>query len=210
MTKVRVIGIDVGGRRKGFHAVFVEDMKVQDVYACSEPQKVYQWCVTCSARAIGVDAPCHWSLDGRQRTAEREMAADHISCSSTPTEATAIAHPTDYYGWMHAGMRLYGALRPTFPLLSNNKKDGCCFETFPYAVSRALAGAEKEPKPKVAFRRDVLRAAGLTDLSKLRNIDFVDAALCAIAAIDLLRGAERQYGRETDGLIIVPSPAGVS
>jgi hypothetical protein len=136
------------------------------------------------------------------------MAANHISCFSTPTEATAVAHPTDYYGWMHAGMRLYGALKPTFPLFSNNKRDGCCFETFPYAVSRALSGADREPKPKTAFRRHVLREAGLTELSKLRNIDFVDAALCAIAAIYLLRGAERRYGRDTDGLIIVPYSVG--
>lgn len=53
-------------------------------------------------------------------------------------------------------------------------------------------------------RWTLLARAGVTTES-LKNIDEVDAALCALAAHYFLTGAVRSYGNESEGFIIVPN-----
>ncbi len=54
-------------------------------------------------------------------------------------------------------------------------------ETFPHAVAMRLRGHRPVGVSKAVFRRAVLREYQI-DESLLSNIDFVDAALCALVA----------------------------
>ena len=71
MPSLTVAGIDVGSSRKGFHAVALRDGGYLDQIATRDAGQLRQWCLKVDARIIGVDAPCHWSLTGRARPAER-------------------------------------------------------------------------------------------------------------------------------------------
>ena len=66
-----VVGIDVGGPRKGFHAVALRDGVYLDKFASPDPLALAAWCIQVGARAVAIDAPCRWSRTGRARPAER-------------------------------------------------------------------------------------------------------------------------------------------
>lgn len=200
-----VAGVDVGGRRKGFHAVALRDGKYLAHIASCDVDVIAGWCRDHDAQAVGIDAPCCWSRDGRPRSAERELAVKRISCFATPTLQRAKEHPKDYFGWMLNGARLYEALAPSFRLFEGSDvAEPRCFETFPHAIACELAGGAIAKEDKLRRRRQLLEEAGI-DLAPLTNVDLRDAALCALAAYAVLRGRYRFYGEPADGLIVVPT-----
>ena len=114
-----VIGIDVGGRRKGFHAVALTGGAYAARLATAEVQELAHWCRSViGAQLIAIDAPCRWSSDGRARPCERELNAADIRCFASPTRQAALSHPSNYYGWMLQGEALYRQLEVSHPLLA--------------------------------------------------------------------------------------------
>ena len=209
MKSQTVAGIDVGGEKKGFHAVALVNGQFADCFSSKSADEVAGWCrETMNARVIAIDAPCRWSKDGRARPAERELMGKGIWCFSTPTEQRALDHPTNHFGWMRNGEALFQALEPThtlchqLPLATGQKY---CLETFPHAITWHLRGGNADARQKRKQRRELLAQAGI-DLAKLTNIDLVDAALCALTAHRAAKGAACvSYGDPDTGLIIVPS-----
>lgn len=204
-----VAGVDVGGARKGFHAVALRDGVYLDKFAARDAGAVADWCRSVGARVIGVDAPCRWSLTGRARPAERALMAAGIWCFSTPTMQAATVHPRNHFGWMLAGAALFRQLAATHALFtgtSPRQADRVCFETFPQAIACTLAGGIVSAKAKRTVRRDLLRRATI-DTGALTNIDTLDAALCALTAHHLANGDFRSYGEAETGFIIVPRMA---
>jgi len=203
-----VAGVDVGGTRKGFHAVALADGALVDVFASPDPAAVAIWCDAVGARHVGVDAPCAWSRDGRMRPAERALQAAGIPCFASPTRAAAIAHPKGWYDWMLNGERLFGMLTRRYALYAGGTPSpaGQCFETFPQAIACALAGARVPAREKRTRRRALLEDAGI-DTRPLANIDMVDAALCALAARCFAHARFSAYGDAGDACIVVPAPA---
>lgn len=209
-----VAGVDVGGPRKGYHAVALVG---GDVALChsTDPAVIAGWCIKLGARHVGVDAPCRWSRDGRRRPAEAALNAAGIACFASPTRDAALAHEAaaqqraraGWYGWMFEGERLYRQLLSHYALYGGaSDRAPCCFETFPQAVACALAGRIVSAKQKRAVRRGLLTQAGI-DIRALTNIDKVDAALCALAAQRFAEGRFRGYGDADDGFVIVPDAA---
>ena len=202
-----VAGIDVGGARKGFHGVALVGGAYQAQLHTMDAAAMARWLREIGAQAIGVDAPCRWSLDGRARPAERELMSHGMHCFASPTREAAVRHPSNYYGWMLNGEALYQAIEPSHPLCAGlplRQGQTCCFETFPHAVSCALTGHLVSAKHKRVVRRVVLEQAGIFSL-ELRNIDWIDAALCALAAHRLAAGHPcHAYGEPVTGLIITP------
>ena len=201
-----VVGVDVGGKRKGYHAVALTDGQYAGRCATPDVGKLVAWCREMNAVVVAVDAPCGWSTDGRARSAESQLMQQRIGCFSTPTRQRAIEHPKDHYGWMLRGEALYQALRPTHPICAEPFASGqnCCFETFPHAIAWHLTGGKADASRKRPQRRALLAAARI-DLKELTNIDLVDAALCALAAHHAASGgACRAYGEPDTGRIIVP------
>lgn len=201
-----VAGVDVGGARKGLHAVAFTDGLYSGKFSSLSVAEVAAWCRQCGATFIGVDAPCRWSSTGRARPAERELMAQGIWCFSTPSYAMAKAHPKNQFGWMLNGAELFQHLESTHPLLtpgSGPVSPPVCFETFPQAIACALSGEIVSARQKRAVRRSLLTRAGV-DISQLTNIDLVDAALCALTAHHVAIGMFKTFGEQSSGLIVVP------
>ena len=105
-----VAGIDVGGARKGFHAVLLEGRRVVDQCNTSNAEALARWCLRAERTAI--DAPCGWAPAGqRSRLCERQLLAAGIHCFATPTREAALASRSNFYGWMLRGEALYAALQ---------------------------------------------------------------------------------------------------
>ncbi len=198
-----VVGIDVGGVGKGFHGVALHGNGRLTLHAVREAQAAAAWCRALEARVVAIDAPCQWSLTGSARAAEKALAALGIRTFATPRRAQAQGHP--FYGWMLQGERLYEALRGSWRLFDGHAGPAfpLCCETFPHGVACALAGGIVPGKHKARLRRALLQAAGI-DVSRLSCIDFVDAALCALAARALLLGDYQAHGDAREGFIVLP------
>lgn len=210
---VVVAGIDVGGARKGYHAVALRGGRFLDCTATREPTALLAWCLALEVAYVGVDAPCRWSSDGRKRASERALAAAGIACFASPSRAAALAHEaassaagkSGWYGWMFEGERLYAALTCEYVLHSGGASVArSCFETFPQAVACALAGRIVSAKDKHRVRRALLAEAGVAQ-EALTSIDLVDAALCGLAAQAYADGRWHGYGDDEDGRVIVPA-----
>jgi predicted nuclease with RNAse H fold len=199
-----VVGIDVGGPRKGFHAVALHGGRYLSKFADPDAASVAAWCSQIGALSIGIDAPCRWSSTGHARAAERALALERISSFATPSQVVARSKP--FYRWMLNGADLYRIIESHYLLFngSDKKYDRVCFETFPQAVACALAGKIVPAKKKGVVRRELLLTAGI-DTSELTNIDTVDAALCALTAHYLMLGNVKTYGDNAEGFIVVPS-----
>lgn len=206
MSAQAVIGIDVGGSRKGFHAVVLRAGIYAGQLATTEVQELAHWCrAVIGAQLIAIDAPCRWSADGRARPCERELNAAGIRCFASPSRQAALSHPSNYFGWMLQGEALYRQLEASHPLLAALPPSApACFETFPHAITWHLRGGQASAAHKRSQRTKLLRQAGI-DPAPLRSIDRIDAALCALAADHLASGRPcRAYGEPGSGLIVVP------
>lgn len=202
-----VVGVDVGGKRKGYHAVALAGGQYVDSFQSCIASKVAHWCQEVRATIVGIDAPCTWGTTEGARPAERALMQERIWCFSSPTRLVAVGHPKNHYGWMLAGEALYVALRQMrFRLLDGRAHSGrkLMFETFPHAVVCALHKAVIPAKNKAVVRRALLRTHGIADKA-LKNIDFVDAAICALTAHHVAAGRWRSYGNGETGLIVVPT-----
>jgi predicted nuclease with RNAse H fold len=201
------IGIDVGGPKKGFHAVALKEGRYFDKLRSPDWRELASWCKDLGARVVGVDAPSRWSTTARARRAERELMKDGIWCFSTPSLDIAESHPSDYFGWMRSGAKLYDALISSgYPLFAGTRHSGrpVCFETFPHAIACALQGAVVSAKRKRQTRRSLLRENAIVT-EALTNIDWIDAALCALAAYRFVSGSVKTYGAVEEGYIVVPA-----
>jgi predicted nuclease with RNAse H fold len=206
--RITVVGIDVGGERKGFHAVAITGGDYSSHIVTKNVKELSHWCrETVRAKVIAVDAPCRWSDDGHSRPAERELMQKGIWCFSTPTHAKASGHRTNYFGWMLRGEELFRTLDDDFPICRNLPAAGrtYSFETFPHAITWHLRGGNADASQKRTQRRALLAQAEI-DLNELTNIDLVDAALCALTAYRAATGREcMTFGESNTGLIIVPA-----
>ena len=214
--KRRVVGIDVGGSRKGFHAVALEGGAFLARHQTSCVEDLADWCRDeIGASIVAIDAPCRWSTGGRVRPAERELLAHGIRCFLTPSRRVAVQHPKHYYEWMLRGAELFRALEKTHPLCREAPTGdvACCFETFPHAISWHLRGGNAAAAKKKAQRVALLRRHG-GYAACLVSIDWIDAALCAVvAAMAAAARPLKIYGEEHTGYIIVPAspqPAGLA
>ncbi|MFM1921742.1 MAG: hypothetical protein RLZZ303_3376 [Candidatus Hydrogenedentota bacterium] len=208
--KISVVGIDVGGKKKGLHAVALENGRYKARFATGDIDSMRAWCVDeVQALVIAVDAPCRWSFNDEARLAERELLRKRIWCFSTPTRHKADSHPGGYYGWMLQGEALYDALKPTHPIAEAWPPHGprYLFETFPHAIAWHLRGGDASARQKRAQRRKLLEEHGI-NVDELTNIDWVDAALCALTAHRVVTGGKVTcYGEPETGFIVVPEPS---
>lgn len=203
-NRLVVAGVDVGGVRKGFHGVALCDGTVFQIKTSTNAETIRDWCLEVNAQVVGVDAPCHWSSMGRSRFAEQDIKArTGISTFSTPGIAVGRTHP--FYEWVRNGQTLYRLLGKSHSLFNGDSGAArLCVETFPQAVACALAGEILPARRKCTNRREVLEKWGLVT-SLLKNIDFIDAALCAVAALYTHKNNFDRYGDARDGYIVVPA-----
>lgn len=199
-----LVGIDVGGPRKGFHAVAVRARTLVDLQRFQDAAGAARWALSLAPDAIAIDAPCRWRVD-QPRLAERELARARISSFPTPTEERARGH--SFFTWMIAGAQLYAALAPAYPVYTDEiAPHRVCIETFPQAVACAMAGSIVSAKQKRSMRLALLQTAGFAS-DRLRSTDDIDAMLCAVAAEAFVTGDFNAYGDNRGGFIVVPRTA---
>jgi predicted nuclease with RNAse H fold len=200
-----VVGVDVGGPKKGFHAVAIREGDISDTCVTLNAGEVVAWCRRLDAFSVGIDAPCRWSRTGCARYCERALAAEGLHAFATPSQTVAEHNP--FYGWMLKGAELFRRLASNYPLFDgqHSVSSPVCFETFPHAVACALARKILPAKQKRTDRPRLLCEAGFS-VASLTNIDMVDAALCALTAHHLSAGMFKTYGDAEEGIIIVPKP----
>lgn len=149
------------------------------------------------ATAAAIDAPSGWARAGRRRC-EAELCARGLHVFTTPDAVTGATNP--FYGWMRTGFAMFEGAAAAAP-----------FETFPHAVAVAIRGALpargllRRPAAKRAWREAALVRAGV-DPSRLRSLDQVDAALCALVAHRSGAGTVVVLGDPAEGTITVPAP----
>ncbi len=105
-TKITA-GVDVGGPRKGFHAVVLKSGAFLAQFQSNNHAEMAEWLIAQNPRFIGIDSPCQWRTGEKPRLAETELAHAGIRCFFTPHRSEAINHPTGYYNWMLQGEKLY-------------------------------------------------------------------------------------------------------
>ncbi|MBK7578416.1 MAG: DUF429 domain-containing protein [Ignavibacteria bacterium] len=219
---ITVVGIDVGGERKGFHAVAIKDGGYCDQWPTkgtpnNSVEELVTWCRDrVKAQVVAIDAPCKWSIVGKfSRLAERDLMGCGIGCFSTPSQDVAMERlrqskhdgVSNHYGWMLCGEALYSALTNNYSLCEDlaTVRLPFCFETYPHAVTRNALGELAVARKKRNQRMGLLDWDS-EDLAKLRSMDMIDAALCAYTAYHAVTGGECvTYGDKEAGLIIVPN-----
>jgi predicted nuclease with RNAse H fold len=206
-AELRTAGIDVGGRVKGYHVVMLRAGHYEDQFTSTDAAAVALWCRQKLVQVIAVDAPCRWTEGAGGRPAERALLKAGVRCFFTPERAVAVQHPRDYYGWMLCGEKLFTELERSHSLLQSLPlKPGqqVCFETFPHAIACALTGRALLAKEKRKDRAELLLQHGI-HLPERVSQDFLDAALCALAAESVARnGSCSLYGEQSTGYLVVP------
>ena len=205
----KFIGIDVGGLRKGFHCVLLDcdDATYVARTHLTSAIEVANWCFKHAPRIVAIDAPCKWSQSGKSRAAERALHGVGIHCFFTPSDAIRRqAHKANWnYDWIVNARKLYEGIESRFPLYNGvHRNAGLCIETFPNAVAHQLYDGEVPAGTKNAVRRALLDPIGMTR-EHLPNIDFVDAALCALAARSFSMAEYAEFGDISEGFIVVPT-----
>lgn len=199
-----VIGIDVGGPGKGFHAVALRLGRFE-VRHFTQAADVGQWSLGHDAEIVAIDAPCAWARSGGSRLCERSLHVNGVTIQCFKTPERASAQGRDFYGWVFNGEQLYRSLLPHYRLFDGVRRSGkTIFETFPHLVACALAGRVIPAKPKSTTRRRLLREQGY-DVAPLANIDCVDAALCAVTAERFAQDRTISFGTPDEGFILAPA-----
>ena len=194
-------GVDVGGRRKGFHAAVVDARRVvRAVEPLATPARAAAWLGSWMPRLVAIDSPCALARPGQtMRDCERRFLAVRIcGIRGTPNPDTLARHrgrpAATYYEWIEHGLELYQALRDARI---------ATIECFPTASWTRWGGPRGHRRRAEWSRRilDALRLQGVPGDLGQDGRDAVAAALTAWA----------HHHRQTDsyGAIVVPrGPAG--
>lgn len=200
-----ILGIDVGGARKGFHAVALDVSRevVGEPLRLATAAEIGPFIARLNPTVVAIDAPCRWSAN-KSREAERALARAGVRSFCTPSRARAQQNLT-FFGWMFQGEAAFAAAIATHPHYDGGKTvRGHTIEVFPNATTIALTG---QPNPrdisKNQWRRALLKAQGI-DPVQFTNIDHVDAALCALTGLVALESGFTAYGEQAGGFLIAP------
>ena len=190
----RWAGVDVGGRRKGFHVAVVDTERLlAPPVQLATPAHVAAWLSERRPRLVAVDCPRRPAPPGeRSRADERQLARAVCGIRYTPDGGALAANPT-YYEWIEHGFALYAALAAAG--LSS-------VECFPTAAFTRWTGARGRERRAVWSQRGL--DAVLPDARRPRlGQDARDAVAAALTARAWDTG-----GAEAFGEIVVPRRAG--
>jgi predicted nuclease with RNAse H fold len=211
------VGVDVSVRR-GLDLVVLDGRRrlVGPPLARQTPDDLEALLRRLQPDAVAIDSPPAWGVRGTSRRAERELIALGLPCFRTPSDPGLRAHP--FYGWMFAGHAAFAvAARAGYPCFTGGPEGrGRALEVFPHGAAVALAGhrppagTARRPAAKRRWRTAVLAAAGV-DVTPLRTLDAIDAALAALVALIVAEdGPWFSLGEADEGCVVLPGrrPAG--
>jgi predicted nuclease with RNAse H fold len=187
-------GVDVGGRRKGFHVAVVDAVRVLQAPSTGlDVAAAVEYIGRFSPVLTAVDSPiCAAPAGHSSRTGERRVLPE-VGCNIRPTPDldTIRQRPDDLYGWITHGFELYEALRQAGLEVVE------CFPT----ASWTRWGGRRGAQTRASWSRRALAATGLTNVPERTNQDQRDAIAAALTA----RAHSRSI-TESLGEIVVPLP----
>jgi predicted nuclease with RNAse H fold len=179
-------GVDVGGRRKGFHAAIVDHRAlVAGPLRLPDATAAVTWLARHEPELVAVDSPCRPAPEGlRSRPCERELASEICGIRYTPDEK--LLWSSAYYEWILNGFELYAAL---------DRAGLDAIECFPTASWTRWAGPRRGTRAAWSARA----LAGLLPGTPRLSQDGRDAIAAALTARSAAVGAVERFGE-----IVVP------
>jgi predicted nuclease with RNAse H fold len=182
------MGVDVGGRRKGFDVALVEHGRLTGLRSRQSVDDVVGWVRSAGPEVVAVDSPCECAPPGStHRPEERRLRRALCGIRWTPARERLDGNP--YYEWVVEGLRLYDALADE-PVE--------VVECFPTASWTRWHGARGR-RPRAAWTREALSALNIHGVPPRVNQDARDAIAAAVTARDHARGRSESFGA-----IVVP------
>jgi predicted nuclease with RNAse H fold len=191
---VTAVGIDVGGRRKGFHGCALRGNRVvAGPERLPDVASAIEWVVALGPGVVALDSPKTCAPAGESsRADERELARAICGIRWTPERSRLAGNP--YYEWVEHGLELYDALAG-----AGIDRDAL-IEVFPTAAWTVLAGP-REGRRRSEWSAEALADLGLAGLpSRHLSQDDRDAVAAALVARLQAEGRARAFGE-----IIVPA-----
>jgi predicted nuclease with RNAse H fold len=190
------IGVDVGGKRKGFDVAVIDGRRVLALQGHLTCQQVVDLTVAHRPKVTAIDSPRSCAPPGQTaRDGERQLATSICGIRWTPDVSRVRA--STYYAWIIEGLALFDALAT---------RGIEVIEVFPTASWTRWHG-KRGTRTRSAWTRQGLAALGLDGVPLRTNQDQRDAIAAAMTA--------RQHTlamTETMGEIVVPAsrwrPAG--
>jgi predicted nuclease with RNAse H fold len=185
------MGVDVGGRRKGFDVAVVEGHRLIGLRQRQSADDVVTWVASMRPRVVAIDSPRSCAAAGcTHRPEERQLRDAVCGIRWTPARSQLAANP--YYEWIVEGLRLSDALagEPVEVI-----------ECFPTASWTRWYGA-RDGRRRSAWTREALAERNLQGVPARTNQDMRDAIAAALTARDHDQGRSQAFGD-----IVVPTPA---
>jgi predicted nuclease with RNAse H fold len=177
------MGVDVGGRRKGFDFAVVSRTAVIELGARATIEDVLAACGRHKPTLVAVDSPCAPAPDGaRSRHGERSLARAVCGIRWTP-DAVSLADG-DYFEWIREGLALYRALHAA---------GAPAVEVFPTASWTRWFG-ERQGQRRSAWTRNGLKQIPLSGVPTRTNQDQRDAIAAALTAKQHTEGLTELFG----------------
>jgi predicted nuclease with RNAse H fold len=186
------MGVDVGGRRKGFDAALVDERRLIGLRRRQSVGDVVAWVASVRPTVVAVDSPRSCAPAGwTHRPEEKELRDAVCGIRWTPPRGHLAGNP--YYGWIVEGLRLYDALahQPVETV-----------ECFPTASWTRWHGA-RNGRRRSEWTREALAALDLEGVPPRTNQDMRDAIAAAVTARAHAQGRAQAFGE-----IVVPRPDG--
>ena len=185
----RWMGVDVGGRRKGFDIALVEDQRLIDLRQRQSVDDVVARVASAKPTVVAVDSPRSCAARGRtHRPEEKELRDGVCGIRWTPARSQLTGNP--YYEWIVEGLRLYKALE-------RHRVE--VIECFPTASWTRWHGP-RAGRRRSGWSREGLAALHLEAVPPRTNQDMRDAIAAALTARDHDLGRAQAFGD-----IVVPS-----
>jgi predicted nuclease with RNAse H fold len=182
------VGIDVGGRRKGFHGAAVRGSEVvAGPVRLVDVEAAAAWVVDLDPAVIALDSPRTCAPPGESsRADERALARAVCGIRWTPERSRLAGNP--YYEWVEHGLELYAALAAA------GLPPARLVETFPTAAWTIWAGPRGHV-PRGEWSAAALADLGLAGVPERRlSQDDRDAIAAALVARLHADGATTLYG----------------
>lgn len=185
----RWLGVDVGGKRKGFDIGLVDERRVLALKGGLDHEAVIDLVERNRPTVVAIDSPRCCAAEGQiTRDGERQLAKSICGIRWTPDASHVYA--SAYYAWIVEGLALFDALA---------SREVEVIEVFPTASWTRWHG-KRGAQTRSAWSRRGLETLGLDGVPTRTNQDQRDAIAAAVTA--------RQHTRsmtETMGEIVVPA-----
>lgn len=183
------LGVDVGGKRKGFDIALVDDRSVLALKGGLSCEAVVDFVEMSQPAVVAIDSPrCCAPKGETTRDGERQLARSICGIGWTPDGEHV--HASAYYAWIVEGLALFDVL---------TARNVELIEVFPTASWTRWQG-KRGAQTRSAWSRQGLATLGLDGIPRRTNQDQRDAIAAAVTARQHTRGAT-----ETLGEIVVPA-----